>query len=100
MDDEPVIMRRSFGAGSLTLATDCTFLSNEALWRAPEPAFLLWFLGRQPRTVFDETLHGTQSDPGIMHLLRRYRLLGFFASVGAPARALRLARVVEPHARS
>jgi hypothetical protein len=79
---QPVLMRRAFGQGSLTMATDATFLSNEALWRAPEPGFLLWFLGSQPHLVFDETLHGTQSDPGIMHLLRRYRLLGFFGSVG------------------
>lgn len=77
--DRPVIIRRAFGKGSLTLLSDTVFLSNEALWRAPEPSFLLWLLGGGRRLVFDETLHGTVSDPGVMHLMRRYRLLGFFA---------------------
>ncbi len=77
----PVIIRRPFGEGSLTLLTDSTFLSNEALWRAPRPTFLLRLLGNSPRVVFDETLLGTQNDPGVMALVRRYRLWGFF--VGA-----------------
>lgn len=75
----PVIIQRPFGAGSLTLLTDTTFLSNEALWRSPRPSFLLGLLGAYPRLVFDETLLGTRSDPGIMHLVRQYRLLGFLA---------------------
>lgn len=79
IDGEPVIVRRAFGDGSLTLLSDSIFLSNEALWRAPKPGFLLWLLAREPRLVFDETLHGTMSAPGVMSLVRRYRLLGFFA---------------------
>lgn len=79
VEGKPVIVRRHFGPGSLTLVSDSTFLSNEALWRAPKPAFLLWLLAREPRLVFDETFHGSVSSPGIMHLARRYRLLGFFA---------------------
>ncbi len=81
VDVAPVIVRRSFGAGSLTLCTDATFLTNEALWRAPRPGFVLWLLGQKPRVVFDETLHGSAHDPGIMHILRENKLLGFF--VGA-----------------
>lgn len=79
VDGRPVIIRRDFGRGSLTLLSDTVFLSNEALWRAPEPGFLLWLLAREPRLVFDESLHGTISSPGVMYLMRRYRLLGFLA---------------------
>ncbi|MFN0129645.1 MAG: DUF4350 domain-containing protein [Verrucomicrobiales bacterium] len=79
VEGKPVIVRRHFGRGSLTLVSDSTFLSNEALWRAPKPAFLLWLLARESRLVFDETYHGSVSSPGIMPLARRYRLLGFFA---------------------
>ena len=77
VDGRAVIVRRDFGRGSLTLLSDTVFLSNEALWRAPDPGFLWWLFGDAPRLVFDETLHGTVSSPGVMHLLRRYRLLGF-----------------------
>jgi hypothetical protein len=74
----PVIIRRRFGDGSLTLVSDSAFLSNEALWRAPKPGFLLWLFAGRPRVIFDETHHGTVSSPGVMFLIRRYRLLGFF----------------------
>ena len=79
VDGRPVIIRRPFGEGSLTLLSDTVFLSNEALWRAPKPGFLVWLLAPEPRLVFDETLHGTLSSPGVMHLARQYRLLGFLA---------------------
>jgi hypothetical protein len=79
VDGQAVVIRRDFGGGSLTLTSDTVFLSNEALWRSPSPGFLMWLLGGQPRLVFDETLHGTVSAPGVMHLVRQYRLLGFLA---------------------
>ena len=77
IDGRPVIIRRRFGDGSLTLVSDSAFLSNEALWRAPRPGFLLWLFAQRPRLIFDETHHGTASNPGVMFLARRYRLLGF-----------------------
>ena len=82
VDGRPVIVRRAFGRGSLTLLSDTVFLSNEALWRAPAPGFLLWLLATGPRLVFDETWHGTVSSPGVMHLVRRYRLTGFLVGAG------------------
>jgi hypothetical protein len=82
VDGRPVVVRRAFGRGSLTLLSDTVFLSNEALWRAPAPGFLLWLLASGPRLVFDETRHGTVSSPGVMHLVRRYRLSGFLLGAG------------------
>lgn len=76
---KPVIIERAFGDGSLVLLSDSTFLSNQSLRRSPEPAFLAWLLGRDPRLVFDETLHGTTGSPGVMALVRRYNLQGFLA---------------------
>jgi hypothetical protein len=83
VEGRPVIVRRAFGQGSLTLLSDTVFLSNEALWRAPKPGFLVWLLAAEPRLVFDETLHGTLSSPGVMHLVRQYKLLGFLAGAAA-----------------
>lgn len=83
VDGRPVVVRRAFGRGSLTLLSDAVFLSNEALWRAPRPGFLVWLLASEPRLVFDETLHGTLSSPGVMNLVRQYRLLGFLAGAAA-----------------
>lgn len=76
-----VILRREFGKGSVTLVTDSTFLTNEALARAPAPDFLLWLLGKRDRLIFDETMHGNSEDPGVVALMRRYGLTGFFAGL-------------------
>ena len=76
---KPVIVERAFGEGSLMLLSDSSYLANESLSRAPDPTFLAWLLARDPRLVFDETLHGSLRSPGVMSLVRRYNLLGFLA---------------------
>lgn len=78
IDDEPVLIERSLGAGTVVLASDSYFASNEALWRGASPDFLLWLTGAKPRLVFDETIHGTVETGGTMKIIRRYRFHGFF----------------------
>lgn len=77
----PVVMRRAFGEGEIILASDAYFASNEALWDGAATGFLVWTTGGRARIVFDETHHAVMGDPGIMGLVRRYRLFGFFIGV-------------------
>ncbi len=78
VEGEPVVVERKFGAGTVILATDSYFASNEALWRESQPDFLVWLLGGKSRIVFDETIHGTVESGGTMKIIRRYRFHGFF----------------------
>ncbi len=72
----PVLAVRDFGAGKLILASDAYFVSNEALFKEANPAALAWLLGDARRVVFDEQMHGTRDEPGLMTFVHRYRLTG------------------------
>ena len=73
---QPVLAERDFGAGKLVLASDTYFLSNEALFKDANPPALAWLLGDARRVVFDEQMHGTRENPGLMTFVNRYRLTG------------------------
>lgn len=74
----PVVIERRYGRGSVVLASDSFFVSNEALHLEPVPEFLAWILGGKSNIVFDETVHGSQESGGAMKLIRRYRMHGVF----------------------
>lgn len=78
VDGEPVVIERTLGEGSVVLASDSYFVSNEALHAGATPPFLVWMLGGKTEIIFDETIHGSTESGGAMKLLRRYRLHGFF----------------------
>lgn len=79
VNEEVMLASRDTEAGgSIVLATDSYFLSNEALYREPSTKFLSWLVGVANTVVFEETHLGTQEDPGIMALARRHRLHGLF----------------------
>ncbi|MDF1738849.1 MAG: hypothetical protein P1U86_06805, partial [Verrucomicrobiales bacterium] len=78
---EPVVIERKWGKGSVVFATDSFFASNEALHDSGGAPFLLWLLGGKTDVVFDETIHGTRETGGAMKLIRRYRLHGFFVGM-------------------
>lgn len=78
VDGEPVVIERAMGNGSVVLASDSYFVSNEALHAGATPPFLVWLLGGKTDIIFDETIHGSTESGGAMKLLRRYRLHGFF----------------------
>ena len=79
-----VLVERSFGAGSIALATDSFFLSNEALAGDDRHAALLAALvgPKARRIIFDERHLGVSEDPGMMTLVRRYGLDGALAALG------------------
>lgn len=76
LEGRPVMIETRFGKGSVVLATDCFFLSNEALAATRDrPSALLAALIGPARTVlFDETVHGLRDRHNTTWLLLRYRL--------------------------
>ena len=75
-EGKAVLVEREWGKGTIVLASDSYFVSNEALFRDAYPELLLWVLGGRTKVVFDETIHGVEETGGAMKLIRRYRVHG------------------------
>src|SRR5262249_14023741 len=78
---EPVLVERALEKGSIVLAGDAFFLSNEALQRDRSTALLAWLVGSHTRVVFDESHLGVEANEGVAALARRYGLGGAFATM-------------------
>jgi hypothetical protein len=81
VDGRAVIIERTSGAGTVVLASDSYFVSNEAMRASRKPALLAWLAGNSRRFVFDETHHSVFEHPGVANLLRKYRLHGLIAGL-------------------
>jgi hypothetical protein len=73
---DPVMIERPLGSGTIVLATDSFFVSNEAMQKERHPALLAWLAGANHEILFDEVHLGVQETTGIAGLARRYRLHG------------------------
>jgi hypothetical protein len=91
----PVVIEARRGRGSILLATDSYFVSNEALFRERHPRLLAALPGAAHELVFDETHNGLVSRPGIMTLLRRFGLGSTLAALLVTA-ALAMWRQASP----
>jgi len=72
--DHVAMMQRHFGAGTIVIASDSFFVSNEAQRRAPQGAVLAFLLGGKSHVVFDESTKGVDRSPGIVALMKRFHL--------------------------
>ena len=81
VDGRAVIIERPSAAGTVVLASDSYFISNEAMRVDRKPALLAWLAGNSRRFVFDETHHHVYEQPGVANLLRKYRLHGLIAGL-------------------
>ena len=81
IDGRAVIIEGRFGAGTVVLASDSYFISNEAMMTDRKPALLAWLAGNSRRLVFDETHHNVFENPGVANLVRKYRLHGLIAGL-------------------
>jgi hypothetical protein len=83
---DPVMIERRLGKGTIVLATDSYFASNEALQKEREPRLLAWLAGANHDIIFDEAHLGVHESTGIAALARRYNLHGgVFALVALAA---------------
>jgi hypothetical protein len=80
-DGRPVIIERPYGKGSLVMAADSFFLSNEALRSERHPELLAWMIGESATVVFDETHFGIFKHPGVLSLIKNYRFHWFIFGV-------------------
>jgi len=76
-----VMAERQFGRGSVVLATDSYFLSNQAMWQEREPQLLAWLIGPAEHVVFDEAHLGVVESSGVAVLMRKYRLTGVIGAL-------------------
>lgn len=76
--NKPVIVERSMGKGSLVLATDSYFLTNEALRKERASGLLAELIGANRTVVFDEFHLHSVEQAGVSTLVRQYRLEGVF----------------------
>ena len=76
-----VVIERKFGKGSVVLASDSFFVSNEAMVRDRHAELLAWLVGANNRVVFDEAHLGISESPGVAALMRKYRLHGLAAGL-------------------
>lgn len=83
--EAPVIIERPFGKGSIVMASDSYFLSNEAMRAERAPRLLAWLTGARSKLVFDETHLGVGENPGIAALIGKYHLAGLVAAIAALA---------------
>jgi hypothetical protein len=81
LKEQPVLIERVYGRGTIVVATDSYFVSNEALLKERHPQLLSWFVGDNDTVIFDETHFGIRENPGIAALARKYRLQGLFAGI-------------------
>src|SRR5262249_17870807 len=69
-----VVIERAWGPGTLVMATDSYFVSNEAMRKERHPELLAWLVGQNKEVVFDEAHLGIVETPGVGTLIRKYRL--------------------------
>jgi hypothetical protein len=69
-----VMAERPVGRGSLVMATDAYFMSNEALKSERHTDLLLYLIAGSRVVIIDETRHGIQRRPGVIGYLRQHRL--------------------------
>lgn len=70
----PVVIELPVGKGSLVMASDSYFLSNEALMKDRHSDLLTWLVGQNAHVVFDEAHLGIVEQEGVATLIRSYRL--------------------------
>lgn len=71
----PIYMAmRRVGNGELIIASQQSFLLNEAIKTHPNPVLLDFLAGGRSTIWVDETLHGLHQNQGVLWLVQRYRL--------------------------
>ena len=80
-DTKPVLVERRYGRGSIVLAADSYFFSNEALRKERHAQLLSRIFNGPPLIIFDEEHLGVTDQPGIAQLALKYRLHGVIAGL-------------------
>jgi hypothetical protein len=79
--NDPVVIERHFGKGSVVIASDSYLVSNEAMLKDRHADLLAWLIGANQNIVFDEAHLGIVESPGVAGLMRKYHLQGLAAGL-------------------
>ncbi len=74
-----ILAERMIGKGSVVVGTDSYMISNEALFKNPDPQFLSWLAGTHRTIIFDEYLNGMNEERNIVWLVKESSLGAFIA---------------------
>ncbi|MBN2163921.1 MAG: hypothetical protein JXR25_14390 [Pontiellaceae bacterium] len=80
-NEQPVVIERDWGGGSLVLMSDSYLFSNESMVLDRYTAILMRLIGSPRCILFDEYHLGVVSQENIMMLIARYRLRGVLAAL-------------------
>ena len=75
-ETKPVLVERSYGRGSIVLASDSFLFSNEALRKERHAQLLAHLFNGPPLIIFDEEHLGVTDQPGVAQLAWKYHLQG------------------------
>jgi hypothetical protein len=73
-NDQPAVIERRMGAGSIVLCSDSYFLSNEGLQSTRAARLIARILGAPRLVIFDEFHNGVAEQSNIAGLARKYGL--------------------------
>lgn len=76
-----VVIEKSMGRGSVVIAGDSFFVSNEAMARDRHADLLAWLIGPHAGIVFDEAHLGITESSSVAILMRKYHLHGLAAGL-------------------
>lgn len=76
-----VVMERKFGKGTVVLASDSYFVSNEAMSKDRHADLLAWLIGANKNVVFDEAHLGITDSSGVVKLMWKYHLQTLMAGL-------------------
>jgi hypothetical protein len=74
-NNEPVVLERTMGKGSMVLLVDPYLFSNEAMRNDRHAGLISWLQGANHSALFDEAHLGVYDTPGMMTLIRKHRLI-------------------------
>jgi hypothetical protein len=72
--DDPILIERQFGAGTIALLSQSYALSNEGLRESRDAAFISNLLFNNRNIAFDENHFGIQDTGSVTTLMRKYHL--------------------------
>jgi hypothetical protein len=77
VNNNPVLLKRNYGAGSIILSSDSYFFSNEAMWKCRQSELISKLIGSRKKIIIDERIHGISSQDTMLTLMKKYKLHGF-----------------------
>jgi len=84
VDDDPVIISKTLGKGTITAVANNFLLCNEAMFSHRQPQLYAWLLAQRENIIFDEYHLGIVEPKGLTALMLSYNLKWLFIGFTLP----------------